>query len=174
METRKQSAKGDRDMGQVKAIPEGYHTIIPHLVVRGAAEAIDFYKKAFGAVEVARMPTPDGKIMHAHLKIGDSHLFLVDEMPFPGGGKSPQSLGGASVALHLNVEDADAVFNRAVAAGATAKMPPADMFWGDRYGQLADPFGHEWSVATHKEDVSPEEMKKRMQAMFAQMKPGKH
>jgi PhnB protein len=156
-------------MGQVKAIPEGKHTIVPHLVIQGAAKAIEFYKKAFGAVEEARMPTPDGKIMHACLKIGDSCLFLCDEFPDMGGCKSPQALGGTPVTIHLNVEDADAVFARAVAAGATAKMPPADMFWGDRYGKLTDPFGHDWSVSTHKEDVSPEEMKKRGQAMFAGM-----
>ena len=159
-------------MAKVKPIPEGQHTIVPHLVVRGAAEGIDFYKKAFGAVELSRMPMPDGKIMHACLKIGDSQLFLCDE--FSGqGGKAQPTADCAPVTLHLNVEDADAVFQRAVAAGATAKMPPTDMFWGDRYGQLVDPFGHVWAVATHKEDVSPEEMKKRGLAMFAQMKPGK-
>ncbi len=158
-------------MAQVKPIPEGYHTLIPHLVVRGGAAAIDFYKKAFGAVEHGRMPMPDGKIMHAQLKIGDSYLFLCDE--FSGNGwNAGQTPGCAPVTIHLNVEDADAVFNRAVAAGATAKMPLADMFWGDRYGKLADPFGHEWSLSTHKEDVAPEEMKKRGQAMMAQM--GKH
>ena len=160
-------------MGQVKAIPEGMHTIVPHLVIQGAAKAIEFYKKAFGAVEVIRMPTPDGKIMHASLKIGDSSFFLCDEFPTPGGSKSPLTLGGASVTIHLNVEDADAVFARAIAAGAAATMPPADMFWGARYGKLVDPFGHEWSVSTQKEDVSPEEAKKRGQAMFAEMGKGK-
>jgi uncharacterized glyoxalase superfamily protein PhnB len=153
---------------QVKPVPEGFHTITPHLVIKGAAKAIDFYKKAFGAVEVVRMPMPDGQtLMHAELKIGDSYLFLADE--FPGMNRSPQSLGGSGTTLHLYVEDADAVFNRAVAAGATVQMPLTDMFWGDRYGKLADPFGHEWSVATHKEDVPPEEMSKRAQAAMANM-----
>jgi PhnB protein len=160
-------------VAQVKPIQDGHHTIIPHLVVKGAAAAIDFYKKAFGAVEIGRMAMPDGKtLMHAQLKIGDSHLFLADEMPFPGTCKSPQTLGGNSIALHLNVEDADAVFNRAVAAGAQPTMPLADMFWGDRYGQVTDPFGQRWSIATHKEDVAPEEMKKRAEVMFAQMAKG--
>lgn len=154
-------------MAQVKPIPEGMHTIVPHLTVRGAAQAIEFYKKAFGAVELHRMPMPDGKtLMHACVKIGDSLLFLVDEFPNMGA-KAPTTLGGASVAIHLNVEDADAVFQKAVAAGAKAQMPPTDMFWGDRYAKVSDPFGHEWSIATHKEDVSPEEMKKRGEAMFA-------
>jgi uncharacterized glyoxalase superfamily protein PhnB len=157
-------------MAQVKSQPEAGQTIIPHLIVKGAAGAIDFYKKAFGAVEQMRMPTPDGKIMHACLKIGDSSFFLCDEFPGSGGGcKSPQSLGGSCVTIHLNVDDADAVFARAVAAGAKATMPPADMFWGDRYAKVVDPFGHDWSLSTHKEDVSPEEMKKRGQAMFEEM-----
>ncbi len=156
-------------MAQVKPIPVGMHSITAHLTVKGAAAAIEFYKKAFGAVELARMPMPDGKLGHAHLKIGDSHLLLNDEPNFPGSCKSPQTLGGNSVALQLYVEDVDAVFNRAVAAGAQAFMPPADMFWGDRYGQLNDPFGQRWSIATHKEDVPPEEMQKRAEAMFAQM-----
>jgi PhnB protein len=158
-------------MAQVKPRPEGQHTIIAHLVVRGAAEAIEFYKKAFGAVEQMRLPTPDGKIMHACLKIGDSSFFLCDEFPHAGDGccKSPQSLGGSCVTLHLNVEDTDSVFARAVGAGAKATMPPADMFWGDRYAKVVDPFGHDWSISTHKEDVAPEEMKKRGQAMFAGM-----
>ncbi len=163
-------------MGQVKAIPEGQHTIVPHLVIQGAAKAIDFYKKAFGAVEQVKMATLDGKIMYASLKIGDSYLMLCDEFPDMGGCKSPKSplsLGGASVTIHLNVEDADAVFARAVAAGATATMPPADMFWGARYGKLVDPFGHDWSISTLKEDVSPEEAKKRGQAIFADMAKGK-
>jgi PhnB protein len=156
-------------MTQTKPRPEGQHTIIPHLIVRGAANAIEFYKKAFGAVEQMRMDMPDGKIGHACLKIGDSPFFLCDEFPGEGGGcKSPQSLGGSCVTIHLNVDDADAVFARAVAAGAKATMPPADMFWGDRYAKVVDPFGHDWSLSTHKEDVSPEEMKKRGQAMFAE------
>ena len=162
-------------MAKVKPIPDGMHTIIPHLTLKGAAAAIDFYKKAFGAVELMRMPMPDGKsLMHAHLTIGDSHLMLNDEPLFPGACKSPQTLGGCSVTIHLNVEDADAVFHRAVAAGAQPTMPPADMFWGDRYGQVTDPFGQRWSISTHKEDVPPEEMKKRAEAMFANMGQGKH
>lgn len=155
-------------MAQVKPILEGLHTIVPHLVVRGGAAAIDFYTKAFGAVEIFRMPMPDGKIMHASLKIGDSRLFLCDE--FSGNGwNAGQTPACAPVTIHLNVEDADAVFGQAVAAGAKVKMPLADMFWGDRYGKLVDPFGHEWSLSTHKEDVSPEEMRKRGQTMMAQM-----
>ncbi len=138
-------------------------------MVRGAAQAIEFYKKAFGAVELGRAPMPDGKtLMHADLKIGDSHLLLVDEFPDMGC-YAPRQPGATSVTLHLFVEDADAVFNRAVAAGAKVTMPLGDMFWGDRYGKLIDPFGHEWSVATHKEDLTPEEMRKRQEAMFAQM-----
>ncbi len=160
-------------MTKVKPIQEGYHTIIPHLTLKGAAAAIDFYKKAFGAVELGRMPMPDGKLGHAHLMIGDSHLFLNDEPQFPNCTKSPLTLGGNSVVIHVNVEDCDAVFNRAVAAGAQPTMPPTDMFWGDRYGQVTDPFGQRWSIATHKEDVTPEEMKKRGEAMFAQMAQGK-
>jgi PhnB protein len=160
-------------MAQVKPSPEGQHTMIPHLVFQGAAKAIEFYKKAFGAVEEMRMPMPDGKIMHACLKIGDSRFFLCDECQDMGGNKSPQSLGGTPVTINLYVEDADAVFTRAVAAGAAAKMPPADMFWGDRYGMFVDPFGHQWAVVTHKEDVTPEEMQKRAQAMFAGMGKGK-
>src|SRR5450755_224693 len=160
-------------MAQVKPIQEGHHTIIPHLVVKGAAQAIDFYKRAFGAVEIGRLPMPDGKLlMHAQLKIGDSLLMLVDEFP-QWGAKSPASLGGASVTIHLNVENVDAVFSQAVAAGAKPIMPPTDMFWGDRYGKVSDPFGHEWSIATHKEDVSPEEMKKRGDEMCAKMAAGK-
>jgi uncharacterized glyoxalase superfamily protein PhnB len=150
----------------VRAIPEGFHTITPHLIIRGAAAAIDFYKKAFGATEVCRHPGQDGKtLMHAELKIGDSHLFLADEFPQMGC-KSPLALGGSPVTISLYVEDTDAVFNRAVAAGAQVRMPPMDMFWGDRYGQITDPFGHVWSIATHKEDVSPEELARRAQAAF--------
>jgi uncharacterized glyoxalase superfamily protein PhnB len=155
-------------MAKVKPIPEGLHTLTPYLVVRGAAEAIAFYKKAFGAAELSRMPMSDGKLIgHAHLKIGDSNLFLSDEMPGMGG-KAPPPGGGGPVGLHLYVEDVDAAFQRAVAAGCTAKMPPMDMFWGDRFAKLTDPFGHDWSMATHKEDLSPEEMKKRGEAAMAE------
>jgi uncharacterized glyoxalase superfamily protein PhnB len=152
----------------VRPIPEGQHSITPYLVVRGASQAIDFYKKAFGAVDKGRMSGPDGKsIVHAELKIGDSFFYLSDE--FPGGScKSPQSLGGCTCTIHLYVEDADAVFNRAVAAGCKVSMPLMDAFWGDRYGKLTDPYGHEWSVGTHKEDVPMEEMAKRGAAAMAQ------
>jgi uncharacterized glyoxalase superfamily protein PhnB len=153
----------------VKGAPAGHHSVTPHLVVRYAPQAIDFYKRAFGAVEVHRMPGPDGfSIMHADLKIGDSHIYLNDEFPAMGV-KAPQTIGGTPVTVHLYVEDADAVFKAATEAGAQVKMPLADMFWGDRFGKLADPFGHEWSIATHKEDVPMEEMAKRAEAAFAKM-----
>lgn len=144
---------------KVRAIPEGFHTVSPHIIVKEAGKAIEFYKKAFGAEEVMRMPGPDGKsVMHAEMKIGNSMVMICDE--FPEMCKSPLSIGGSPVTLHLYVEDADAVFQRAVKAGATPTMPLTDMFWGDRYGKLKDPFGHEWSVATHKKDVTPEECAK--------------
>jgi uncharacterized glyoxalase superfamily protein PhnB len=158
-------------MAKARPIPEGYHTLTPHIVVRGAAQAIEFYKKAFGAVEIRRSAMPDGKLIHADLKIGDSHLLLVDELPAMG--VYGPSEGRSPVTLHMFVEDVDSVFNRAVAAGAKATMPVADMFWGDRFGKLVDPFGHDWSIATHKEDLTPEEMKKRQDAMMAQMGKGK-
>jgi PhnB protein len=148
----------------VKAIPDGYHSLTPYLVCKGAAKAIDFYAKAFGAQETVRMPGPDGQIMHAEVKIGNSMLMLSDENK-ERGQLSPASIGGTATSIMLYADDVDAVFNRAVAAGAKAEMPPADMFWGDRMGNLVDPFGHKWAVATHKEDVSPEEMEKRMAAM---------
>jgi PhnB protein len=143
----------------VKPIPEGMHTITPHLTCAGAAEAIEFYTKAFNAVEGGRMPGPDGKLMHAQMMIGDSHIMLVDEFP-EWGGKGPKLLGGTPVAIHMYVNDADAIFKQAVAAGATVKMEMADMFWGDRYGVVIDPFGHMWSIATHMKDMTPEEMAK--------------
>lgn len=157
------------------AVPPGYHTITPHLVVRGAAEALEFYKRAFGAQEFApRSPDPDGKrLMHAELKIGDSWLMVVDEYP-EYGSKSPQGLGGSPVTIHLYVEDVDAVFDRAVKAGCKVEMALMDAFWGDRYGQLVDPFGHKWSLATHKEDLSQEEKAKRAEAFFASVDPSKH
>lgn len=146
---------------KVNPIPAGFHTITPHLVVRNAAQAIAFYKKAFGAEEVMRMPGPDGQsVMHAELKIGDSCVMICDEAP-DWGALSPQSLNGSPVTIHLYVPDADAVYQRAVSAGARATMPLSDMFWGDRYGKLVDPYGHHWSVATHVEDVSPEACAKR-------------
>jgi PhnB protein len=155
-------------MASVKAIPDGYHVLTPYLVVRGGAAAIDFYKRAFGAKEVVRMAGPDGKIMHAELKIGDSMIMLGDECDM-GGHRSPLSLGGTPIGLHVYVANVDAAFQQAVAAGAEPKMPPTDMFWGDRFSKLVDPFGHEWSLATHKEDVSAEECARRSQAFMAQM-----
>lgn len=152
---------------KVKPIPEGTPTLTPHLIVKGATEAIEFYKKAFGAEEVRRVAGPDGKsLMHAELKVGTSRLYLVDEFPQMGC-KGPLSLGGTPITVHMFVEDVDAVFNRAVAAGAQVRMPPADMFWGDRYGQLADPFGHSWSIATHKEDLTPEQLSERARIAFS-------
>ncbi len=147
----------------VKPIPEGMHSLTPHLVCAGAAEAIEFYKKAFNAVEMMRLPGPGGKLIHASVRIGDSILMLVDEFPEMGA-KGPKSLQGSPVTIHLYVEDADAAVAQAVAAGAKVTMPLADMFWGDRYGQLEDPFGHCWSVATHVRDLSPQEVEAAMMA----------
>jgi PhnB protein len=149
-----------------KAIPEGYHSVTPYLVIKDAAKALEFYKNAFGATELVRMPGPGGKIMHAEIKIGDSPLMISEEMP-ERGTKSPQTLGGTPVSIFLYVNDVDAFAAKATAAGAKTLMPVQDQFWGDRYGQLADPFGHVWGVATHKEDVSPEEMRKRAAAAMA-------
>ena len=146
---------------KIKPIPKGMHTVTPHLVCAGAAEAIEFYKKAFDAVEVMRLPGPEGKLIHAAIKIGDSTVMLVDEVP-TWGAYGPKSLKGTSVTMHLSVADADASAARAIAAGATLIMPVADAFWGDRYGVLEDPFGHRWSVATHMRDMTPEEI---LQAM---------
>jgi len=150
----------------VKAVPEGYSTVTPYLSVASASDAIAFYKKAFGAEEVMRMPMPDGRVGHAELQIGDSRVMLADEMPdMPDAiAKSPRTLGGVSVSLCLYVADADAVFKRAVDAGAKVRRPLADMFYGDRTGVVEDPFGQVWTLMTHVEDVSPEEMKKRMDA----------
>ena len=152
---------------QVKPIPDGMHTLTPHLVCAGAAAAIDFYVKAFGAIEQGRLPGPDGKLMHAMIRIGDSPLMLVDEMP-EWGALGPKALKGSPVTIHLYVENVDAAVARAVDAGAKITMPVADMFWGDRYGKIEDPFGHQWSLATHIRDVSPEEM----QAAMAKQSPG--
>ncbi len=159
--------------GNVKAVPEGMHTITPHLVVRGADKAIEFYKNAFGAQVLGVHHTPDGKVMHAGLKIGDSHLMLADEFPGMGSCTSPQTLGGTSATLNIYTENVDQLFNRAVAAGATPTMPLADQFWGDRYGQVKDPFGHNWALAQRVEDVAPEEMERRGRAFFEQMAKGK-
>lgn len=151
-------------MSAVKYIPDGYHTITAHLAVRDAARAVDFYVAAFGAEELVRMPGPGGVVMHAEVKIGDSIVMLGEECPEQGA-SSPQTIGGSPVGLHVYVKDVDAAFARASQAGCKVEMPPTDMFWGDRYGKLQDPFGHHWALATHKEDVSPEEMAKRMAAM---------
>jgi PhnB protein len=156
----------------VKPVPEGFHTATPTLVVRNAAQAIDFYKKVFGAEEIMRMPSPDGKISHAEIKIGDSIIFLSDEFPQQGG-KSPQTLGGFTGGIYLYVPDVDDVFAKAIAAGGKTAMPVADMFWGDRHGNFLDPFGHSWGVSTHTEDLSEEEMGKRAQAFYAEMEQKK-
>lgn len=150
-------------------VPEGQHTLSAHITVKGAPQAIDFYRKAFGAIELHRMPGPDGAIMHAALRIGDSMLFLNDEMPMPDGGKSPTSIGGTAVTLNLYVPDADQTYKQAVAAGARETMPIADQFWGDRYGIITDPFGHKWAIATRKEDLTTEEMEQRGREFMAQM-----
>jgi len=148
-------------MPQVKPVPEGMHTVTPHLVCAGAADAIEFYKKAFNAVEGGRLPGPQGKLMHAMIRIEGSAVMLVDEMP-EWGAFGPKSLKGSPVTIHLYVEDVDAFVKRAVAAGAKITMPVDDTFWGDRYGRLEDPFGHHWSVATHIRDMTYEEMKQAM------------
>ena len=147
----------------VKAIPEGYHSISPSLTCKDAAHAIDFYKDVFGAEELMRMPSPDGKISHAELKIGDSIIFLNDEM----GPTAAVTPGAQRIYLFLYVENADKVFTRAVAAGAQIDMALEDQFWGDRYGKVTDPFGHQWGIATHVEDVAPEDIGKRAAAFFA-------
>jgi PhnB protein len=152
-------------------IPQGMHSVTPHLVCAGAAKAIEFYKQAFGAQEGARLPGPDGRLMHASVKIGDSQVMLVDEMP-EWGALGPKSLKGTPVTIHLYVEDVDAFVERAVKAGAKVTMPVADQFWGDRYGKLEDPFGHHWSVATHVRDVSVEEMREAMRQMAKSMQKG--
>ena len=151
-----------------KPIPAGYHTVTPYIAVDGAADAIEYYKQAFGAQERLRMNGPDGSIAHVELEIGDSVVMLSD--PFPQSTVTPPlSLGGTSASIFLYVEDVDAVIKQAVDAGAKVEMEPQDMFWGDRFGTVVDPFGHTWSVATHVEDVSPEEMAERGKAAMAAM-----
>jgi PhnB protein len=149
-------------------IPPGHHTVTPSLIVRNAADAIEFYKKALGAQELMRMTGPDGKIGHAELKIGDSIVFLGEEMPSMGS-KSPQTLGAATGGLYLYVEDVDQWFQRAIQAGGKEKMPVTDMFWGDRYGQFADPFGYIWGLSTRVYDMTEEEIAEGQKAFFAQM-----
>ncbi|MGE8687911.1 MAG: VOC family protein [Achromobacter sp.] len=147
-----------------RTIPEGMHTLTPHIVCEGASDAIAFFKKAFNAQELARLPGPNGKIMHAAVRIGDSVLMLMDDFP-EWGSLGAKALKGTPVTLHLYVDDVDAAMKQAVAAGAQMTMPVADMFWGDRYGQVVDPFGHRWSIATHKFDLTPEEIQQNMAKM---------
>jgi uncharacterized glyoxalase superfamily protein PhnB len=154
-------------VSKAKPIPEGYHTATPYLIIQGAANAIEFYKKAFGAKELVRMPGPGGKLMHAEIQIGDSPIMLSDEFP-EYGTRSPKTLGGTPVGVFLYVENVDAVFRQALTAGAKELMPVQDQFWGDRYGKLEDPFGHQWQLATHQEDVAPEELARRAAAASSQ------
>jgi PhnB protein len=154
--------------GNGKTVPEGFHTLTAHLTVREASKAIEFYQKALGAEVLFVHTMPNGKVMHASLQIGDSRLMLADE--FPGmGTPAPQTLGGSPVVLNLYVEDVDRLFNQAVAAGAKVTMPLANQFWGDRYGQIVDPFGHTWALASHVEEVPREEMERRANAIFVEM-----
>lgn len=150
----------------VRKIPEGYATVTPYLIVRGGDRAIDYYQRAFGATELFRMPGPDGTVAHAEIRIGDSRLMLADELPQQGY-KSPQTLGGSASGMMLYVEDVDATMARAVSAGGTIHEPVSNKFYGDRSGSITDPFGHMWTIATHVEDVSEEEMQRRMEAMSA-------
>lgn len=149
---------------KVKSIPEGYHSITPYLIVKGAAAAIDYYKEVFGATELLRIPQPDGRVGHAELKFGDSVVMLADEFPEMDT-VGPKTLGNSPVGILLYVDDVDAIFAKAIAKGAKEQKPLADQFYGDRNGTVQDPFGHKWTIATHKEDVSPEEMQRRMAAM---------
>lgn len=153
----------------VNTIPEGYHSVTPYLVIKGASQAIEFYKRAFGATEVMRMASPDGKIGHAELAIGDSKIMLADEYPEMGH-RSPQSIGGTGVSIMLYLDKVDEVFKRAIAAGAKELQPVKDQFYGDRSGTLQDPFGHVWTVSTHVEDVPPDEMRRRAEQYMQQAK----
>jgi uncharacterized glyoxalase superfamily protein PhnB len=155
---------------KAQAIPKGYHTVTPSIVVKGAAGAIDFYRKAFGAEELMRFPGPDGSIMHAEIRIGDSVVMLGDEMPEQGG-RSPKSIGGTPVSFFVYKENVDAAWKQAVDAGAKTIMPLADQFWGDRTGCLEDPYGHRWWLAQHVQDLTPEEMQRNAEAFFSQMQP---
>ena len=150
---------------KVNPIPEGYHTLTPYLTIRNAAAALDFYKRAFGADEIFRIASPDGKVGHAEIRIGDSAIMLSDEFPEMGA-QSPLAMGGSPVMLHLYVEDVDALVDRAVKAGGKLERPVADQFYGDRGGMITDPFGHKWWIATHVEDVPPDELERRSKAAF--------
>ncbi len=152
-----------------KPIPDGFHSVTPSLVVSNAAEAIEFYKKAFNANEIYKFPTPDGKILHAMIQIGDSFVMMSDEFPTMGM-KSPATLGGTAVTLHLYVEDSDKIFKQAVDAGAVITMPIMDSFWGDRFGTVMDPYGHSWAIATHKIDMTPDGLRKAGEEYFASLK----
>jgi PhnB protein len=151
----------------VRAIPEGHHTITPGLTCKNTAQAIDFYKSVFGATEIMRMPGPEGRIMHAELRIGDSRIMLADEFPGMSCAPTPGAMSASSLFLYL--ENVDATFNRAVAAGAKVDMPLSNQFWGDRYGKVTDPFGHQWGLAQHVEDVAPDEMMRRSEEWTAKM-----
>lgn len=151
---------------KVPPIPSGYHTVTAYLTLDDSARAIEFYKKAFGAQEIMRTEGPAGKVSHAEIKIGDSVVMLADEMA-GAGNRSPKSVGATTAGIFLYVTDVDSSYKKAIDAGAKADMPPADMFWGDRFGRLTDPFGHSWAIATHKQDVAPEEMRTRMKEEMA-------
>ena len=157
-----------------RPVPEGFHTVTPHLILENTAEALEWYKDALGAEVIAQSPSPDGKIMHAEIKVGDSRIMMNDEM---GGGKSAKKLGGSPISMWVYVDNCDAMFNRAVAAGATVQGPMgqmADQFWGDRSGTFTDPFGYQWSIATHKEDLTQEEMQQRAAQFFKTQQQAVH
>lgn len=162
----KKARPAARRSKRVAPVPAGCHTVTPHLVLRDTARALEFYKQAFGAKELSRMTGPDGSVAHAEMRIGDSIIMLGDEMPAMGA-TAPETVGGSPVQIFLMVPNVDALFDRAVKAGATVQMPMQDMFWGDRYGKLLDPFGHKWSLAMHIEDVSPKEMARRAAKEFS-------
>ncbi len=158
----------------VKPVPDGYHSATPYLVMKDTKSALEFYKKAFGAETTVLMPMANGRIGHAEMKVGDSMIMLSDESPeMAPENKSPQTAGCVTGSTFLYVTDVDAVFKKAIDAGAKSKMPPTDMFWGDRFGKVVDPFGHHWGIATHKEDVSPQDMKQRQAEWEKKMAQGK-
>ncbi|NWG38160.1 VOC family protein [Nitrososphaera sp.] len=169
MARRKSSQKKKKAAKKVSPIPKAFHAVTPGLAVRDAAQAIEFYKRAFGAKEKGRMPGPDGKLMHANIVIGDSHIMMGEENVAMGN-PSPLSLNGSPVSLYVYVKDADKVFNQAVKEGASVAMPMMDQFWGDRAGMVTDPYGHKWWLATHKRDLTPAQMKKAAEEFFASMK----